>query len=92
MNEQAIQDGYKYFKGTGYNGSLEDYIELMATNPDAVKDTYTYFKKTGYNGSEEDFSVLFGLDSSVKKKTHQTLNPFPWIQMVLGIRKLRSLL
>ena len=77
MNEQAIQDGYKYFKGTGYNGSLEDYIELMATNPDAVKDTYTYFKKTGYNGSEEDFSVLFGLDSSVKKKDPSDPQPVP---------------
>ena len=77
MNEQAIQDGYKYFKETGYNGSLEDYIELMATNPDAVKDTYTYFKKTGYNGSEEDFSVLFGLDSSVKKKDPSDPQPVP---------------
>ena len=68
MNEQAIQDGYKYFKETGYKGSLEDYVQLMATNPNAVKDTYKYFKETGYNGSEQDFSVLFGIDKGVKKK------------------------
>ena len=77
MNEQAIQDGYKYFKETGYKGSLEDYIKLMSTNPNAVKDTYTYFQKTGYNGSEEDFSVLFGLDSSVKKKDQPQPQPQP---------------
>jgi len=68
MNEQAIKDGYDYFVQTGYKGSLEDYIQLMATNPNAVKDTYLYFKKTGYNGSEDDFGILFGLNKQVKKK------------------------
>ena len=35
MNEQAIQDGYKYFKETGYKGSLEDMPGYIAPNSGA---------------------------------------------------------
>jgi len=64
MNEEAIKDGYDYFVSTGYNGSIEDYTELIKTNPEALTDTYKHFVETGYNGSEDDFSLLMG----VKKK------------------------
>ena len=64
MNEEAIKDGYDYFVSTGYNGSIEDYKELINTNPEALTDTYKHFVETGYNGSEDDFSLLMG----VKKK------------------------
>jgi hypothetical protein len=29
MNEEALQDSFNLFTGNGYNGSLEDYKELM---------------------------------------------------------------
>ena len=64
MNEKAILDSYNLFKGGGYNGSLEDYKNLLNTNENAVKDSYKLFKGGGYNGEQGDFEVLLG----VKKK------------------------
>ena len=43
MNEEAINDGYKYFVETGYQGTIDDYKTLLNTNGDAVNDTYKYF-------------------------------------------------
>jgi hypothetical protein len=64
MNEEAILDGFKYFVSTGYNGTIEDYKQLINSNSEALSDTFKYFVSTGYNGDENDFSVLMG----VKKK------------------------
>ena len=64
MNEEAILDGFKYFVSTGYNGTIEDYKQLINSNSEALSDTFKYFVSTGYNGNENDFSILMG----VKKK------------------------
>jgi hypothetical protein len=64
MNEEAILDGFKYFVSTGYNGTIEDYKQLINSNPEALSDTFKYFASTGYKGNENDFSILMG----VKKK------------------------
>ena len=64
MNEEAILDGFKYFVSTGYNGTIEDYKQLINSNPEALSDTFKYFASTGYKGNESDFSILMG----VKKK------------------------
>jgi len=72
INEDAIKDSYEQFLGTGYTGSLEQFKELLATNPAAVKDAFSMFVDTGYNGSVEDFSGLMGLaaaEEEVKKKS-----------------------
>ena len=64
MNEQALQDAYTLFSQKGYNGSFDEFVELIYSNPDALGDSYTLFTEGGYAGSFEDFSSLMG----VKKK------------------------
>ena len=64
MNEQALQDAYSLFSQKGYNGSFDEFVELIYSNPDALGDSYTLFTEVGYAGSFEDFSSLMG----VKKK------------------------
>lgn len=58
MNEEALNDAYGLFQSTGYNGSLDDFKSLLATNPEAVGDAHKLFVNTGYNGTVEDFSKL----------------------------------
>ena len=64
MNEQALQDAYTLFSQKGYNGSFDEFVELIYSHPDALGDSYTLFTEGGYAGSFEDFSSLMG----VKKK------------------------
>jgi ribosomal protein L10 len=61
MNEQAINDAYSLFSSKGYNGSVEDFKNLIATNPNALDDAYKLFASKGYNGSIDGFSELMGL-------------------------------
>ena len=63
MNEEALNDAYQDFVDTGYNGSVDDFSELLKSNPEAFKDSYNSFVNTGYNGSEDDFSKLLGLET-----------------------------
>ena len=64
MNEEALNDAYKHFVDTGYDGTLEDYKVLIGSNPEALQDSFKFFTDTGYDGTIEDFSSLLG----VKKK------------------------
>lgn len=64
MNEQALQDAYTLFSQKGYEGSFDEFVELIYSNPNALGDSYTLFTEGGYAGSFEDFSSLMG----VKKK------------------------
>ena len=82
MNEQAINDAYSLFSSKGYNGSVEDFKNLIATNPNALGDAYKLFASKGYNGSIDGFSELMGL----KKKNH----PFLLLKRALW-RQLRKL-
>ena len=72
MNEKAILDSYNLFKGGGYNGSLEDYKNLLNTNENAVKDSYKLFKGGGYNGEQGDFEVLLGVKKKVTSEPIST--------------------
>ena len=65
MNEEAFNDSFNLFASQGYNGSLEDYKELMIDNNEAFKDSYNLFKSEGYNGSENEFAELIGVDSTI---------------------------
>ena len=65
MNEQAIQDAYGLFTGTGYTGSYDEFVDLIYTNQQALEDAYGLFQQTGYEGGLDGFSTLMG----VKKKT-----------------------
>ena len=68
MNDQALQDSYKLFTETGYNGSLEDYQTLLSENEEARSDAHKLFTNTGYDGGLEDFSNLVGIGSTPEKK------------------------
>ena len=68
MNEEALQDSYKLFTETGYNGSLEDYKTLLSENEEARSDAHNLFTETGYNGSLDDFNVLVGVDAEKKNE------------------------
>ena len=65
MNEQALQDAYELFTAEGYQGSLQDFVNLINSNPNALQDSYDLFKEEGYAKPIEDYQVLVG----VKKKT-----------------------
>ena len=64
MNEQALQDAYELFTAEGYEGSLQDFVNLINSNPNALQDSYDLFKEEGYTKPIEDYQVLVG----VKKK------------------------
>lgn len=70
MDKQALNDAYQHFVSTGYNGTIEDFSNLLSTDNEALNDSYNYFKSTGYNDSIEDFSNLVG----VGKKTGVAVN------------------
>jgi transcriptional regulator with XRE-family HTH domain len=64
MNEEALNDAYALFSSKGYNGNINEFKSLIASNPDALKDSYTLFRSGGYNGDIDQYSELVG----VKKK------------------------
>ena len=66
MNEEALLYSFDLFTKDGYNGSQEQYIELLSTNSEALEYSYGLFQKDGYNGTVDDFQTLMGV--GVKKK------------------------
>jgi len=80
MNEEAIKDAYGLFTNTGYNGSYEDFKQLIQSNPEARADAYGLFTNTGYNGSQQDFDELMGVGVPVPvKKKEESAIPL-WLQ------------
>ena len=65
MNEEALNDSFNLFASQGYNGSIEDYKELMVSNKDARADSYNLFISEGYNGTDTDFNDLIGVSGQV---------------------------
>ena len=74
MNEQAIQDSYNLFVQQGYKKSIDDFKQLISTNPDALNDSFSLFQKEGYNKSIEDYKNLMGVGAqpTLKKKEPTT--------------------
>ena len=64
MNIEAVNDAHALFQNGGYNGTVEDFQSLIATNDEALSDAHKLFIKGGYTGDVEQFSTLVG----VKKK------------------------
>lgn len=86
MNEQALQDSYKLFTETGYNGSLEDYKTLLSENEEARSDAHNLFTNTGYNGSLDDFNTLVGVN--VEKKNSNDSTELSWDDSDSGLQSL----
>ena len=77
MNLDALNDAYQSFSQGGYNGSINDFKQLIATNPNALNDSYETFKSGGYNGDINSFVTLMGVEgaSTIKKKRFDPTNP-----------------
>ena len=67
MNPEALQAAFQLFVDTGYNGTSEDFANLINTNEEAFKASFNQFVETGYNGSEEDFKNLVGVSGEITK-------------------------
>jgi len=65
MNEKALEYSYSLFSQDGYNGSIEDYKNLISTNVDALNYSYSLFSSDGYNGSQDDFFNLISLPDPI---------------------------
>ena len=78
MNEEAIVDSYNLFVQTGYKKSIEEFKQLILSNPDALKDSYDLFVQTGYRKSLDDYKGLMTLSpltENVKEKEDTTELP-----------------
>jgi hypothetical protein len=87
MNENAFEDLYKLFVGSGYRKSKEDFTLLLNENEQAYNDAFSLFAGAGYKKDEIEFAKLIGIEKPVKKKKTK-LKTFLWIclwQMVLRI-------
>lgn len=72
MNEEALQYSYNLFTKDGYNGTIEDYTQLLMSDSEAVDYSYNLFSADGYTGDLNQFSELIGL-----KKKEGTELPLP---------------
>jgi len=61
MDDKALKHSYDLFSKDGYNGTFEEYKELINSNEEAKKYSYDLFKNDGYNGGIEDFSTLIAV-------------------------------
>ena len=77
MNEQAIQDAYNLFVQSGYGKSIDEFKQLMASNPEALNDSYNQFVSTGYRKSIDDFRVLIGANEAPTPMSTEPVNQNP---------------
>ena len=61
MNEQAIIDSYNLFVQNGYKKSLQEYKQLLSSNPEALNDSYGLFQQNGYKKSLDEYKNLMGV-------------------------------
>ena len=60
-NKEAFSDAYNLFAGEGYDGTSEDFANLITSNKEAFEDSYGLFTSEGYNGTKEEYKELIGL-------------------------------
>ena len=64
MNEEALQYSFELFSKDGYEGSIEDYKELIGSNKEALDYSYSLFSGDGFDGDKSKFSELVGVTSA----------------------------
>jgi hypothetical protein len=82
MNEEALKDAYNLFVQQGYKKSIDEFKQLIATNPDALKDSYNLFTQQGYNKTIDDYKTLMGVSDVLKKKEEPILPMAPQQEQV----------
>ena len=86
MNEEALKYSFDLFVKDGYNGTIDDYKELIKTNDKARSVSYNLFTSDGYNGSDTDFNNLMGIDNTIMLsdeelgKTNDSANVDPSVE------------
>ena len=86
MNEEALKYSFDLFVKDGYNGTIDDYKELIKTNEKARSVSYNLFTSDGYNGSDTDFNNLMGIDNTIMLsdeelgKTNDSANVDPSVE------------
>ena len=61
MNEEAIKVAYDLFVNDGYKKSIEDFRQLISSNPKALQVSYDLFVKDGYNKDVDSYKNLLGV-------------------------------
>lgn len=80
MNEEAIKHAFDLFVRDGYNGDINKFQKLLATNPRALEYSFKLFEKDGYKDGPEKYKLLMGLNqvpyapqkSSIQSETATT--------------------
>jgi hypothetical protein len=76
MNEEFVNILYGIAQQNGYEDTVDDFVQLISTNPDLVSDMYGLASQNGYEDPIEDFEILVGF----QKKKDETE-----IDMVSGL-------
>jgi hypothetical protein len=72
MNEEALQYSYELFKSDGYNGSIDDYKSLIASDKEALSHSHALFSKDGYSGSLEEYTSLISPSTQLTPEMMET--------------------
>jgi len=75
MNEEAIKVAYDLFVQDGYKKSIDEFRNLMATNPEALQVSYDLFVNDGYTKDMSSFKALLGLSVGSQQTTAPSINP-----------------
>ena len=60
MNEEALQYSFELFTNDGYEGTIEEYKELLKNDQEALDYSYDLFSKDGYDGNNQEYNKLIG--------------------------------
>jgi hypothetical protein len=60
MNEEALQYSFELFTNDGYEGTIEEYKELLKNDQEALDYSYDLFSKDGYDGEKQEYNKLIG--------------------------------
>ena len=79
MNEQAILASYDIAVKNGYKKSIDEFKQLLSSNPEALNVSYNLALQNGYKKSVDEYKTLMGVSSApvdlVKKKEDTTALP-----------------
>ena len=66
MNEQALLASYNLAVQNGYKKSVDDFKQLISTNPDALNAAYNLALNNGYKKSLDDYKTLVGVGATIE--------------------------
>jgi hypothetical protein len=80
MNEEAILDSYNLFVSKGYSKSIDEFKNLIRTNPNALNDSFNLFASKGYSKGLEEYKNLMGITDQPTEAVKE-VQPKPAKQM-----------